>query len=144
MIGRDGFLSVMVSPDCSATSIWPRNSGRCFSTGSSTASFPSSTSIMMPMAVIGLVIEAIRKRVSDRIGRSFSTSRRPMASRLTTPSGLPTRVTIPATSFLSTNGCICSRIRDESAGSSAWAGTGTAADRSRPAPGGSARGEVVG
>ncbi len=70
VIGRGGFLSVTESSDRVATIIRPTNSGRCFSTGSSIASFPSSASIMTAIAVIGLVIEAMRKSVSGRIGRS--------------------------------------------------------------------------
>ena len=44
------------------------NSGNHLAAGSSGESFPSSARIMMPMAVIGLVIEAMRKSVSLVIG----------------------------------------------------------------------------
>ena len=47
---------------------WWWNSGRCFSTGSSSASLPSSTSIMKAVAVIGLDCEAIQKSASAAIG----------------------------------------------------------------------------
>ena len=59
----------------------PLNSGRYFSTGSSTESLPSSWSIMTAVAVIGLVIEAIQKMASGRIGLSAAMSALPIASR---------------------------------------------------------------
>ena len=90
----------------------PSNSGRCFSTGSSTESLPSSWSIRTAVAVIGLVIEAIQKIVSGRIGLPAAMSALPVASRWTTRSGVATRVTAPATSLSSTNG----RIRSRTAG----------------------------
>ena len=44
------------------------SSGRYLATGSSTESLPSSWSISTAVAVTGLVIEAIQKMLSGRIG----------------------------------------------------------------------------
>ena len=79
------------------------NSGRYFSTGSSTESLPSSWSIRTAVAVMGLVIEAIQKIVSGRIGLFSAMSALPIASRWTIPSGVATSVA-PAISWLSMNG----------------------------------------
>ena len=56
------------------------------------------------MAVIGLVIEAIQKMASVRIGLAPSMSALPIASRWTILSGVATSVTAPAISRLSTLG----------------------------------------
>ena len=45
---------------------WFLNSGKYFSTGSSTESLPSSCNIMMAVAVIGFVMEAIQNISSVR------------------------------------------------------------------------------
>ena len=57
------------------------NCGRYLDTGSLTDSLPSSCRIITAVAVTGLVIEAMQKMLSVRIGRSFSTSARPTAAR---------------------------------------------------------------
>ena len=57
------------------------NSGMNFSTRSSTESLPSSASIMTAVAVTGLVIDAIQKIVSGRIGFWSAISANPLASR---------------------------------------------------------------
>ena len=59
----------------------PPSSGRYFDAGSSTESLPSSCSIMIATAVIGLVIDAIQNTASVVIGSFRSTSARPWASR---------------------------------------------------------------
>jgi hypothetical protein len=56
------------------------SSGRNRSTGPSIRSVASSTRIMAAAAVIGLVIEAMRKRVSRRIGAPVARSWAPIAS----------------------------------------------------------------
>ena len=56
------------------------NRGRYFDTGSSTPTFPSSTSIITAVEVIGLVIDAMRKMESFCIARSRATSCLPNAS----------------------------------------------------------------
>ena len=81
-----------------------------FPTGSSTDSFPSSWSIRTAVAVTGLVIDAIQKIVSARIGLPAATSALPAASRCTTFSGVATSVTAPATSLSSMSGFTRSRI----------------------------------
>ena len=63
-----GFFSTALPFSSPALSICPLNSGKYFSTASSTFTLPSSTSIIRAVAVIGLVIEAIQKRLSVRIG----------------------------------------------------------------------------
>ena len=52
----------------SAATIWPWNSGRYFSTGSSSFTLPSSTSIIMQAVVKALLCEAIQNSSSVRIG----------------------------------------------------------------------------
>ena len=52
-----------------------------FETGSSIDSLPSSCKIITAVAVMGLVIEAMQNIVSGRIGRGFSRSAEPTASR---------------------------------------------------------------
>ena len=68
VIGCLGFRSSTWSLSCSAMNICPLNSGRYFSTGSSTFTLPSSTSIISAVAVIGLDCEAIQNRLSVCIG----------------------------------------------------------------------------
>ncbi len=80
VIGRLGFLRVSVSAVLESKSICPLNSGRCFSTGSSSDSFPSSTNSMIPIAVIGLVIDMMRKMASLGIGCAESRRWLPTAS----------------------------------------------------------------
>ncbi len=55
-------------PSASFTHCAPRNSGRCFSTASVSASLPSSASIMMAVAVTGLVIDITSKIESAFMG----------------------------------------------------------------------------
>ena len=88
-----------------SSTFWPLNSGRYFSTGSSTFTLPSSTRIIRAVAVIGLDCEAIQNRASVVIGRLAAMSARPTASRLRTLSLSATAVTAPASEWLSTNGC---------------------------------------
>ena len=71
------------------------------STGSSSRSLHSSTRIIVAAAAIGLVIEAMRKIVSRRIGSPPPTALVPIASTCTSPRRL-TSVTIPGTSPRST------------------------------------------
>ena len=61
---------------------------------------------MIPMAVIGLVMDAMRNSVSFAIGFFPATSRCPTASNATIPSFRPTTVTVPDSSPSSTNFCI--------------------------------------
>ena len=56
---------------------------------------PSSWSIMTAVAVIGLVIDAIQKMASGRIGLPSPMSALPIASRCTIRSGVATSVTAP-------------------------------------------------
>ena len=56
------------------------NDGRYFAASSAIDSRPSSASIMMASEVNGLVIEAMRKTVSARIGARVSGSRKPKLS----------------------------------------------------------------
>ena len=71
------------------------NSGSRRSTDSFTSSLPSSTSIMAAAAVIGLVIEAMRKIVSWAIGGPSSAI---APTAIATPSSRsPTRPTAPLT-----------------------------------------------
>ena len=86
-----------------STDLRSLNSGKCFWTGSSTDSFPSSWSMRTAVAVTGLVIEAIQKIVSGCIGLLAVISALPIASRCTIRSGVATSVTMPETSRSSTN-----------------------------------------
>ena len=95
-MGWTGLFSSMCSVSCSAFTHWPLNSGRYFSTGSSTLTLPSSTSIIKAVAVIGLDWEAIQNSASVRIGFFAAMSMYPTASRLSTRSGDATSVTAPA------------------------------------------------
>ena len=61
------------------------SSGSHSSTGSSSRSLHSSTRIMAPTAVIGLVMEASRKIVSRRIGTLLSKAMVPIASTCSRP-----------------------------------------------------------
>ena len=105
-------------------SIWPRNSGRYFSTGSSNFTLPSSTSIINAVA-------------GDRLGHGSDPEQAvglhrllrgnvhiADRSRLSTLSFEATMVTAPANEWLSTNGCRAAAID--------WAGFGFA---SVPSPG---------
>jgi len=78
--------------------------GRYFSTASSTFTFPSSTSIISAVAVIGFVCEAIQKSVSGRMGWFAAMSAKPTASRQSTWSLEATSVTAPARTWRSTKG----------------------------------------
>ena len=68
-------------------------------------SFPSSTSIMSAIEVIGLVIEAIQNMASFAIGVCVLRSLTPTVSRLFTPSLPTTSVTAPAIVWSSTKRC---------------------------------------
>ena len=57
-----------------ALTLIPRYSGKYFSTGSITESFPSSASTIIPAHVIGFVSEAIRNMASFTIGLGLSIS----------------------------------------------------------------------
>jgi hypothetical protein len=59
-----------MSPPPPANTAMSRNSGRISWTGVSTATLPSSTSIMKPTEVIGLVMLAMRKIEPSSIGLS--------------------------------------------------------------------------
>src|SRR5665213_114800 len=80
------------------------SSGMYLPTGSSTESFPSSCNIMIAVAVIGLVIEAIQNIASVFIGSFLPTSAMPCASSASTLPRLATNVTAPAMSCFSMNG----------------------------------------
>ena len=56
---------------------------------------------MTPIAVMGLVIEAIQNMESWRMGRFAPMSAKPNASNPRMPFGLTTKVTAPAISLLS-------------------------------------------
>ena len=62
VIGREGFFKTRRSFARSLTIHFPLNSGRCFSTASSTDSFPSSCSIRMHTPANGLVMLAIQNK----------------------------------------------------------------------------------
>ena len=68
------------------------------------------------MAVMGLVIEAIQKIVSGRIGLLAAISALPIASRCTIRSGVATSVTTPEISRSSTNGRTRSLIAEMAGG----------------------------
>ena len=110
VIGWRGLFKSSWSWSRSTASICPWNSGRYFSTGSSTFTLPSSTRIISAAAVIGLDIEAIQKRLSVCIGLWAATSAKPTASRLRTLSFDATSVTAPASVCRSTNGCSTAEI----------------------------------
>jgi hypothetical protein len=71
-------------------------------TGSSSLSLPSSISIRAAIEVTGLVMEAMRKRVSRVIGSPASTSRRPTVLTWAISPLRQTRVTKPERSPAST------------------------------------------
>ena len=85
VIGCFGLLSSTCSLSCSTASHWPLNSGRYFSTGSSSFTLPSSTSIIKAVAVIGLDCEAIQNtavRVHRLAGRDVGEADRFEAQHL--------------------------------------------------------------
>jgi hypothetical protein len=75
-----------------------------FSTGSSRAILPSSTSIIIATAVIGFDSEAIQKSVSGVMGRFASMSAQPTQSTATVPFASVNSATAPASSPRSTKG----------------------------------------
>src|SRR5260221_14662694 len=93
------------------------NSGIYFATGSVTFSFPSSWSMRIAVPVIGFVIEAIQKRVSDAIGFFEATSAKPVVSRCRILSLAITSVTAPAISFFVIISCIASPMPGSLGGS---------------------------
>ena len=68
-------------PPSAASTVVFSKAGMNFDTGSVSAMRPSSTSIITPTLTTALVIDAIRKIVSVRIGVPFSRSADPAASR---------------------------------------------------------------
>jgi hypothetical protein len=86
------------------------SSGNSGSTGSSRRSFASSTRIIAAVPVIGLVIEAMRKIVSRRIGSLPPKAFAPIASTCVSPRRL-TSVTRPDMRPLSTWRAMASRMR---------------------------------
>ena len=70
---------------------------------------PSSTNISVAAAVIGLVIEAMRNRVSGRIGGPSSDCAPAATTSLASPS--PTRTTMPAAKPFATRRSIAWRTR---------------------------------
>src|SRR6266849_3424596 len=86
------------------------SSGNSGSTGSSRRSFASSTRIMAAAAVIGFVIEAMRKIVSRRIGSLPPKAFTPIASTCVSPRRL-TSVTSPGIRPLWTWRAMASRMR---------------------------------
>src|SRR5262245_42538233 len=87
------------------------NSGMNFDTGSFSTSLPSSISIRMATAVMGLVIDARRNKESVRSAISDSKSVVPCASKWTTLPLRATSVTTPLRSFASMWPLISGRIR---------------------------------
>ena len=83
-------------PVGSASTRISASSGSHRSTGSDRAILPSCTSVIAAATVTGLVIEAIRKIVSRRIGRPASASRWPIALTWSTSPRCQTSVTAPA------------------------------------------------
>ena len=90
------------------------SSGRSASAGSSSASLPSSTSIIVASARIGFVIEVMRKIVSRRIGSSLPNAITPIVStRASSP--WATRVTMPGSSPFATRAAMASCRRSRPA-----------------------------
>ena len=87
-----------------STTFWPLNSGRYFSTASSSVSLPSSTSSISAVPVMGLVCDAIQKSASGFITRWVARSANPTASTASTLSFDATSATAPASSPFSTKG----------------------------------------
>ncbi len=96
------------------------SSGTYLATGSSIDSLPSSCSISTAVAVIGLLMDAIQKMESVRMGRLPAGSAVPTAARCTTPCRVATSVTAPGTSRWLTNSVIRPAMAFNFAGS-VWA-----------------------
>ena len=86
-------------PDFTTATLVSLNSGMKRDTGSVRRTLPSSTSIRMATPVTGLLIDAIRKMPSLRIGAFDSRSVIPCASKCATLPRRATTVTAPAISF---------------------------------------------
>ena len=101
MIGRCAGTVSSSGPSSRFSTLRSASSGSSRSTGSSSRSLHSSTRIIAAAAVIGLVIEEMRKIVSRRIGSLPPSAFVPIASTCTSPRRL-TSVTSPGTSPRST------------------------------------------
>jgi hypothetical protein len=100
--------SVSSSGPSSLFNTWrSANSGNSRSTGSSSRNLHSSTRIIAAAAVIGFVIEAMRKIVSRLIGSALPSAFMPIASTCASPRRL-TSATKPGTSPRSTKPAITS------------------------------------
>jgi hypothetical protein len=77
-----------------------------FETGSVSRSLPSSYSIITATLVTGLVIDAMRNKLSVRIGVRLSTSWNPEVCTSTTFPSRAISVTMPPASWRSTNACM--------------------------------------
>src|SRR5579863_3950404 len=110
VIGCTGFFSSSCVSSFSASTHRFLNSGRYFSTGSSTFTLPSSTSIIKAAAVIGFDCEAIQNIESGCIGFFASTSEYPAQLTARIAFDDATSVTAPASEWLSTNGCNATAI----------------------------------
>ena len=95
MIGRTAGTTSSTGLAGVRTTTGSASSGSHWPTGSSSAIRPSSTSIMTAAAVMGLVIEAMRKIESLAIGQVPPTSAEPTACT-STRSPRATRPTAPA------------------------------------------------
>ena len=112
VIGRCAGTVSSSGPSMRFKTLRSASSGRSRSTGSSNASAPSSTSIIVARARIGLVIDVMRKIVSRRIGSLLPNAITPIASTLTS-SPCATRVTMPGSSLFATRAAMasCKRSR---------------------------------
>ena len=80
VIGRRAGTTATRPPSLASTVVLANGGMNC-ETGSVSEIRPSSTSIITPTLTTALVIEAIRKMVSVRIGAFFSRSALPAASK---------------------------------------------------------------
>jgi hypothetical protein len=101
VIGRCAGTVSFRGPSSRRSTLRSASSGSRRSTGSSSRSVHSSTRIIVATAVIGLVIEEMRKIVLRPIGPSAPSAFAPIASTCTSPRRL-TSVTMPGTSPRST------------------------------------------
>ncbi len=106
VIGRGAGTSIFSSLPASLINHWFLNSGRCFSTVSSTFNFPSSCNINTATAVTGLVMEAIQKSVSGDIGFLFAMSAYPLQFTRVFPSRVSTSATAPEITCSVTSLCM--------------------------------------
>ena len=109
MIGRAAGTTSLTSLAGVRTTDGFASSGSHSSTGSSSAIRPSSTSIMSEAAVMGLVIDAMRKMDSLVIGApptlaeptAATSARSPRTTRPTAPGSAPLRTCLPRMSLSS-------------------------------------------